>query len=83
MSVDSKVVDLFDTKIIMQLGNTAAKSVRKALDLEDADEERIENFHKGEGLIFTSDNTIFIKFEATEKERLDYFNTDEEKEENA
>lgn len=83
MSVDSKVVDLFDTKIIMQLGNTAAKSVRKALDLEDADEERIENFHKGEGLIFTSDNTIFIKFEATEKERLDYFNTDEEKDENA
>jgi len=81
MDEQSKITDLFDTKIIMQLGNTAAKGVGDALDLTEMEIEKITNFQKGEGIIFTSDNTIFIKFEATEKERTLYFNTDEEKEE--
>jgi len=80
MDQQSKITDLFDTKIIMQSAPTAAKEIGKALDLEPIEIERIENFHKGEALLITSDNKIYFKFEADEKETNVYFNTDAEKE---
>ena len=80
MDSQSKVTDLFETKIVMNLAPTAAKEVGKALDLQPIEIERIENFKKGETVLFTSDNTIYFKFEADEKETTVYFNTDAEKE---
>ena len=80
MDKQSKITDLFDTKIILQSAPTAAKEIGKALDLQPIEIERIENFNKGEAVLFTSDNTIYFKFEADEKERTIYFNTDAEKE---
>ncbi len=80
MDSQSKVTDLFETKIVMNLAPTAAKEVGAALDLQPIEIERIENFNKGETVLFTSDNTIYFKFEADEKETTIYFNTDAEKE---
>ena len=80
MDQQSKITDLFDTKIIMHSAPTAAKEIGKALDLQPIEIERIENFNKGEAVLFTSDNTIYFKFEADEKETSVYFNTDAEKE---
>lgn len=80
MDQQSKITDLFDTKIILGSAPTAAKEIGKALDLQPIEIERIENFNKGEAVLFTSDNTIYLKFEADEQERTVYFNTDAEKE---
>ncbi len=76
---DSKLTELFDTKIIMQMSQTAAKNTGKSLDLTDDEIERIINFKTGNGMLQTSDNTIYAKFEATEDEIKTYFNTKEEK----
>ena len=80
MDSQSKVTDLFETKIIMNSAPTAAKEIGAALDLQPIEIERIKNFKKGETVLFTSDNTIYFKFEADEKETTVYFNTDTEKE---
>ena len=76
---DSKLTKLFDTKIIMQMSQTAARKTGEALDLTEDEIERIENFKAGNGMIQTSDNTIYAKFEATEEERNTIFNTKEKK----
>ena len=76
---DSKLTELFDTKIIMQMSQTAARKTGEALDLTEDEIERIENFKAGNGMIQTSDNTIYAKFEATEEERNTIFNTKEKK----
>ncbi|MCJ8307362.1 MAG: hypothetical protein HRU07_09975 [Nitrosopumilus sp.] len=79
MDDDSRLTELFDTKIIMHMSETAAKKTGKALDLTDLEIERIENFKQGNGLIMTSDNTIYAKFEATDKETKTIFNTNQDK----
>ncbi len=81
MEDGSRLTELFDTKIIMQMSQTAARNTGKALDLTDDEIERIINFKQGNGMIQTSDNTIYAKFEATEEETKTYFNTKEEKNE--
>ncbi len=65
----------------MQMSQSAANSTGKALDLTDDEIERIRNFKAGNGMIQTSDNTIYAKFEATDDETKTYFNTKEEKDE--
>ena len=77
---DSKLTELFDTKIIMQMSQSAALSTGKALDLTDSEIELITNFRSGNGLLQTSDNAIYLKFEATAQETKHYFNTKAEKE---
>lgn len=79
MPDESKITDLVDTKIIMKSGRSAAKEIGKALDLQPSDVDAITNFRQGQGVIFTNDNVIYLKFEASEKERLNYFNTNFEK----
>ncbi len=77
---DSKLTELFDTKIIMQMSQSAALATGKALDLTDSEIELVTNFRAGNGLLQTSDNAIYLKFEATEQETKYYFNTKAEKE---
>lgn len=76
---ESKLTELFDTKMIMQLSQSAAKSAGRALDLTDREVERITNFRPGTGLLQTSANSVYLKFEATADETKRYFNTKEEK----
>jgi len=79
MDDESKLTELFDTKIIMQMSQSAAKQTGNALGLTDDEIERIINFKIGNGMIQTSDNTIYAKFEATDEETKTYFNTKERK----
>lgn len=79
MDDGSRLTELFDTKIIMQMSQTAARNTGKALDLTNDEIERIINFKQGNGMLQTFDNTIYAKFEATEEETKTYFNTKEEK----
>ncbi|MCJ8307335.1 MAG: hypothetical protein HRU07_09830 [Nitrosopumilus sp.] len=79
---ESKVTELFDTKIVMGMARTAAKNTGNALDLTDDEIERIVNFKPGNGLLQTSTNSIYLKFEGTEDEEKIYFNTKEKKVEN-
>ena len=76
---ESRLTELFDTKIIMQLSQSAARSTAVALDLTDVEIERITNFRAGTGLLQTSENSIYLKFEATTDETQTYFNTKAEK----
>lgn len=80
MSDGSRLTELFDTKIIMQMSQTAARNTGQALDLTEREIERIINFKPGNGMMQTSGNTIYAKFEATDNETRKYFNTKEEKE---
>ena len=77
---ESKLTELFDTKIVMQLSQSAAKAASTALDLTDREMERITNFRPGTGLLQTSGNSVYLKFEATADETSNYFNTKAEKE---
>jgi len=77
---DSRLTELFDTKIIMQMSQSAARRTGQSLELTDAEVERIAAFRTGNGMIQTSSNSIYLKFEATEDERHKYFNTKAEKE---
>ena len=77
---ESRLTELFDTKIIMQMSQSAARLTADALELTDAETERITNFRAGMGLLQTSDNSIYLKFEATPDETQTYFNTKAEKE---
>ncbi len=79
MDDGSRLTELFDTKIIMQMSKTAAENTGQALNLTDEEIERVENFRQGNGMLQTFDNTIYAKFEATEEETKRYFNTKEEK----
>ena len=79
---DSKLTELFDTKIIMGMAKTAAEKTGKALDLTPDEIERIKNFKPGNGLLQAGTNSIYIKFEGTEEEEKTYFNTTEKKIEN-
>lgn len=76
---ESKLTELFDTKIIMGMAKTASENTGKALDLTQDEIERIKNFKPGNGLLQTSTNSIYIKFEATEDEEKIHFNTTEKK----
>ena len=76
---ESRLTELFDTKMIMQLSQSAAKAAGRALDLTDREVERITNFRPGTGLLQTSGNSVYLKFEATDAETKTYFNTKEEK----
>jgi len=77
---DSKLTELFDTKIVMQMSQSAARSTGAALELTGKEIERITNFRAGNGMIQTSDNAVYLKFEATRDETQHYFNTKAEKE---
>ena len=72
---ESRLTELFDTKVVMQLSQSAAKAAGAALDLTEREIERITNFRPGTGLLQTSDNAIYLKFEATAEETSNYFNT--------
>jgi len=76
---DSKLTELFDTKVIMQMSQSAAEKTGESLNLTEDEIERVINFKQGNGLLVTSDNSIYAKFEATEEETKVYFNTKEEK----
>ena len=78
-SSSSRLTELFDTKIIMQMSQSAARSTGAALDLTDREIEQITNFHAGSGLLHTGNNSVYLKFEATRKETAHYFNTKAEK----
>ena len=75
----SRLTELFDTKVIMQMSQSAARATGAALDLTGPEIERIANFRAGTGLLQTSDNAVYLKFEATEEETARYFNTKAEK----
>ena len=77
---ESKLTELFDTKIIMQMSQSAAAATGSALDLTETEVEAITNFKEGSGLLQTSDNAVYLKFEATRQETKKYFNTKAEKE---
>ncbi|MCE2499017.1 MAG: ATP-binding protein [Nitrosopumilaceae archaeon] len=77
---ESKLTELFDTKIVMQLSRSAVKAASEALDLTEREMERITNFRPGTGLLQTSGNSVYLKFEATADETRNYFNTKAEKE---
>ena len=79
----SKLTELFDTKIIMQMPQSAARLAGSALDLTDREVERIVNFRPGYGMMQTSDNAIYLKFEATSEETSNYFNTSAVKDDGA
>ncbi len=76
---ESKLTELFDTKIIMGMSKTAAEKTGVALDLTADEIERVKNFKPGNGLLQTGTNSIYIKFEATEDEEKIYFSTTEKK----
>ena len=76
---ESKLTELFDTKIIMGMSKTAAEKTGAALDLTDDEIERIKNFKPGNGLLQTGINSIYIKFEGTVNEEKIYFSTTEKK----
>ena len=72
---ESRLTELFDTKIIMQMSQSAARVMGAALGLTGSEVERVTNFRSGMGLLQTSDNTIYLRFEATGDEARRYFNT--------
>ena len=72
---ESKLTELFDTKVIMQVSQSAARVVGAALGLTEPEIERVTNFRSGMGLLQTSDNAIYLRFEATADEARRYFNT--------
>ena len=76
---ESRLTELFDTKIIMQMSQSAARSTADALELTEDETEKITNFRAGTGLLQTSDNSIHLRFEATPDETAAYFNTRAEK----
>jgi len=76
---ESKLTELFDTKIIMGMSKTAAEKTGAALDLTADEIERIKNFKAGNGLLQTGTNAIYIKFEGTPDEEKIYFSTTEKK----
>lgn len=80
---ESKLTELFDTKIIMQMPQSAARLAGRALDLTDREVESIVNFRPGYGMMQTSDNAIYLKFEATAEETSNYFNTSAVKDDRA
>lgn len=77
---ESRLTELFDTKIVMQLSQSAARAASKAMELTDREMDRIANFRPGNGLLQTSGNSVYLKFEATAEETSNYFNTKAEKE---
>ena len=72
---ESRLTELFDTKIIMQMSQSAARVMGAALGLTGSEVERVTNFRSGMGLLQTSDNAIYLRFEATGDEAKQYFNT--------
>ena len=78
---ESKLTELFDTKIVMQLSQSAARAAGNALELTDREMERIASFNPGSGLLQTSGNSVYLKFEATAEETSNYFNTSAKKDE--
>ena len=72
---ESRLTELFDTKIIMQMSQSAARVMGAALGLTEAEMERVTNFRSGMGLLQTSDNAVYLRFEATGDETKRYFNT--------
>jgi len=76
---ESKLTELFDTKIIMGMSKTAAEKTGMALDLTPDEIERVKNFKAGNGLLQTGTNSIYIKFEGTPDEEKIYFSTTEKK----
>ena len=76
---ESKLTELFDTKIIMGMSKTAAEKTGMALDLTPDEIERVKNFKPGNGLLQTGTNSIYIKFEGTPDEEKKYFSTTEKK----
>jgi len=76
---ESKLTELFDTKIIMGMSKTAAEKTGQALDLTADEIDRVKNFKPGNGLLQTGTNSIYIKFEGTPDEEKIYFSTTEKK----
>ena len=72
---ESRLTELFDTKIIMQMSQSAARTMGRALGLTGSEVERVTGFRSGMGLLQTSDNTIYLRFEATADEERRHFNT--------
>ncbi len=72
---ESRLTELFDTKMIMQMSQSAARAMGAALGLTGAEIERVTNFRAGMGLLQTSDNAVYLRFEATGDEAKRYFNT--------
>lgn len=72
---ESRLTELFDTKIIMQMSQSAARVMGAALGLTESEVERVTNFRSGMGLLQTSDNAVYLRFEATGDEAKRYFNT--------
>ena len=72
---ESRLTELFDTKVIMQMSQSAARTMGAALGLTESEVERVTNFRSGMGLLQTSDNAVYLRFEATADEAKRYFNT--------
>ena len=72
---ESRLTELFDTKVIMQMPQSAARVMGAALGLTESEVERVTNFRSGMGLLQTSDNAVYLRFEATADEAGRYFNT--------
>ena len=72
---ESRLTELFDTKVIMQMSQSAARVMGAALGLTESEIERVTNFRAGMGLLQTSDNAVYLRFEATGDEARRYFNT--------
>ena len=72
---ESRLTELFDTKVIMQMSQSAARAMGAALGLTGSEVERVTNFRSGMGLLQTSDNAVYLRFEATGDETERHFNT--------
>ena len=72
---ESRLTELFDTKVIMQMSQSAARVMGAALGLTGSEVERVTNFRSGMGLLQTSDNAVYLRFEATADEAKRHFNT--------
>lgn len=72
---EGKVIDNVGTKILMNLGEDAARNAQKVMKLTDEERERLARFGRGQGLMITEKHRVKVKFEATKEETEEYFNT--------
>ena len=64
------IINNAKTKIILRLEQTEAYTVQEVLGLTDAEVKSVIKFNRGEGLVFTNSNNVFIDFKASDLETM-------------
>lgn len=69
------IINACKFKIVLGLEEEEAKSVQKALELENEEIEKVKSFQKGKGLVCVNHNNVTVDIKASDSE-IELFSTD-------